>query len=473
MQEAHSLKPRSPSKLLAALRNVLSLQQRAAPKTTLRQDNSALKHWRAVCAEFDTTVMRPSVHYLAGVGEDLASLEQFFWAAALPIILERMQEEWVLRPKGRPLPPKPSSAMAVLRGVRRIHKRMGIETVSLSVAVQACEGMLRQYAERHGPEALLPHRKEPFTREIILSFISDDLNGTRLADGSTVDWSKLEWIEWRALVCFLAQSGFRKCVVALPSGVDFGLMHLALANVVWLIRAASSALIAAPTVLQLALLAVGDMALVRPPPDKADQLSLHWGTDPIYLPYDDTEPINACRWLAKAEVARATPANGRRTTPLFVDGKGAALRQEPLNKRLRAMLALHLPESEIHKYSWHSFRSWLACALLAIVDDQGRRAVDPGTVQCLLRWRSEEALRIYGRLNPEAYGSLLTRAMLSDVRSVRTTNSHHAVVYDFDAQAAALQRGLPQLYAQARAEEAGEEEPLEGLDDSELTADAL
>ena len=82
-------------------------------------------------------------------------------------------------------------------------------------------------------------------------------------------------------------------------------------------------------------------------------------------------------------------------------------------------------------------------------------------------------MSIYGRLNPEAYGSLLTRAMLSDVRSVRTTNSHHAVVYDFDAQAAALQRGLPQLYAQARAEEAGEEEPLEGLDDSELTADAL
>ena len=72
---------------------------------------------------------------------------------------------------------KPQSARGPLDAVRRIHKRMGIETVSLSVAVQACEGMLRQYAERHGPEALLPHRKEPFTREIILSFISDDLNG--------------------------------------------------------------------------------------------------------------------------------------------------------------------------------------------------------------------------------------------------------------------------------------------------------
>ena len=41
----------------------------------------------------------------------------------------------------------------------------------------------------------------------------------------------------RALICFLAQSGFRKCVVSLPAGVSFGLMHLSLANIVWFIFA--------------------------------------------------------------------------------------------------------------------------------------------------------------------------------------------------------------------------------------------
>eukprot|EP00966_Prymnesium_polylepis_P312897 7230606-Prymnesium_polylepis.1 len=72
-----------------------------------------------------------------------------FWPAALPFILNRMNEgqAWVLQPKGRALPQKPGSAMAVLRGVRRIHvKRLGIESVSLTAAVQVCDGMLRDCA---------------------------------------------------------------------------------------------------------------------------------------------------------------------------------------------------------------------------------------------------------------------------------------------------------------------------------------
>eukprot|EP00966_Prymnesium_polylepis_P066132 1534454-Prymnesium_polylepis.1 len=50
--------------------------------------------------------------------------------------------------------------MAVLRGVRRIHiKRLWIESVSFTAAVQVCDGMLREYAERHGSESLIPHRE--------------------------------------------------------------------------------------------------------------------------------------------------------------------------------------------------------------------------------------------------------------------------------------------------------------------------
>lgn len=99
--------------------------------------------------------------------------------------------------------------------------------------------------------------------------------------------------------------------------------------------------------------------------------------------------------------------------------------------------------------------------------------MDDSTIQCMLRWRSDEALRIYRRLNPQAYGDLLQRAMRSDVRSVRTTNSHLQIVYDFDAQAAALQRSMPHLYAMARAEEADDEDPLEGINDAELHMDSL
>ena len=137
------------------------------------------------------------------------------------------------------------------------------------------------------------------------------------------------------------------------------------------------------------------------------------------------------------------------------------------------MLALQLPAGEIHKYSWHSFRSWLACALMAMVDADGKRVCDNGTIQCFLRWRSEEAVRIYGRLNPSAYAGMLQRAVLSDVSSVRTTNLHRTVVIDADQRAAELQRALPQMYAHARNEDAGEEEPLEDIEEDELDPSML
>jgi hypothetical protein len=108
-----------------------------------------------------------------------------------------------------------------------------------------------------------------------------------------------------------------------------------------------------------------------------------------------------------------------------------------------------------------------------MLDADGKRLVDNGTIQCMLRWRSEEALRIYGRMNPSTYGGLLQKAVLADVSSVRTTNSHLNIVYDADDRATQLQRGLPQLYAAARAEEEGPEDPLEDIDDSLLNEENL
>ena len=108
-----------------------------------------------------------------------------------------------------------------------------------------------------------------------------------------------------------------------------------------------------------------------------------------------------------------------------------------------------------------------------MVDKEGKRLVDDATIQCMLRWRSAEALRIYGRMNPSNYMTLLKKAVLSDVSSVRTTNSHRTIVYDADARAEQLQQAIPQLYAEARAEDEGIEAPLDGIDDDHLVEDSL
>ena len=46
----------------------------------------------------------------------------------------------------------------------------------------------------------------------------------------------------------------------------------------------------------------------------------------------------------------------------------------------------------------------------------------PATIQAMLRWRSDESLRAYARLNPGTYTGLLDRAEQACVATVQTAN---------------------------------------------------
>jgi hypothetical protein len=94
---------------------------------------------------------------------------------------------------------------------------------------------------------------------------------------------------------------------------------------------------------------------------------------------------------------------------------GKPLSQAFMKARLHLMLKTLLPPEQIRHYTWHSFRSGLACMLLAA-------GCKPATIQAMLRWRSEESLRAYARLNPGTYAGLLDRAEQSCVASVQTAN---------------------------------------------------
>ena len=66
-------------------------------------------------------------------------------------------------------------------------------------------------------------------------------------------------------------------------------------------------------------------------------------------------------------------------------------------------------------YSWHSARIGLACSLLA-------SGASSAQIQALCRWQTEDSLRVYARLNPEKYASLLRDAARADVTSVTTAS---------------------------------------------------
>ena len=180
---------------------------------------------------------------------------------------------------------------------------------------------------------------------------------------------------------------------------------------------------------------------------------MHWGNSPIYFPYEPGEPICAAALLAALEARRQIPAARRRHTPLFCDGHGLPFHHGPLDALLRGLLlATGITAEETMKYSWHSFRVYLATALLAV-------NTPTETIQALLRWKTAEACAIYARMDAQQYGAHLSRAVQASFDTIRT--AHWAVAERIacgvDQQAAELERGVERMYVDARACDAGED----------------
>ena len=398
-----ALRPTSPGRLRSMLTGLAGLQELSAPDTTLAQERSNFKYWTAWCAEWNTTVTRPAARSLDA---DEYVIECAFWGASVPWIHERMYSRHGVLGEAQP-----QSALAVVRGIKRAFQRLGIETVPLTAAVKACDGMLRVYIETHGPEALIPHRKEPLTLDIITGMLAQE--GGKLGR-VPLDWARPEMQSLRAMFHTLAQTGFRKSEVSLHPKVRFGPHHLSMANCTWLI---GGTIYKSITPALAGRLAAGDFALLRPPPSKSDQFSLHWGASTIYLPWQPPSvAICAARELAREELRRGIAEDKRREAPLFVSAAGGPWRHEALNTVFHHLIVRVVGTARAAHYSMHSWRVYLACALLAA-------GASSGTIQSMLRWRSDDALRIYARINDSKYGDWLGLAQEATVSSVRTTTA--------------------------------------------------
>ena len=340
---------------------------------------------------------------------------------------------------------KPSSVMAVLRGVRRAHFRLGVETAPLTAAVRACDGALREYVELHGPECLVPTRKEPLPPTLVRELVGQGsilVNGKLLTTKYHLDWDTPVFSSLRAMFATLAQTGMRKAEVTVSKDGLFNAGHLSMASIRWVIGGLHYA---CPTAEQLGRLRNGDYALLTPPPSKSDQFSLHWGASTIYLRYMEdatAHPICAARELAKEELRRDVPADKRRSSPLFSPSRSTTLTGKPWVSGQVATIFGLMVQSVVgveaaKVYTVHSFRIYLACALL----EAGASA---GTIQCMLRWRSDDALRIYARINDYKYADWLDKAAGSSISSIRTTTA-----------ATAAAEGSDMLGADMRASAAG------------------
>ena len=145
-------------------------------------------------------------------------------------------------------------------------------------------------------------------------------------------------------------------------------------------------------------LADGDMAIIRPPPSKADPFGLCWGPNPIWLPYRKHDPINAARELARLEVHTfvCSTSGARKNTPMFVGAKGAAIGKAAVNQQFKQLVEQIAPAGTASRYSVHSFHIYLATTLAAA-------GASDKHIQAMLQWASEDALMLYKCTDMDEY----------------------------------------------------------------------
>jgi hypothetical protein len=397
--------------IFATIGDVIDL---GVPDGTLDKDDLSWRRWERFCRTAGTTPWR--MNREAHSGADPLGYERE--CRLLCAFLIWCYDDIQPRSKSSPAP-KPESAYAMVCGVRRIHRRHNVTMVSCSQLSAVLKGITQSFIREHGAEALLPHRRQPLGPNLLRRLLA-------VPSGSTLGSRKLDWSSplFLCLGCMFAlggATGFRKAEVALPANTSFDDKRLSRSSLLWYI---DGVLHADPPVALLLSLAPGrDYAVVKPPRSKADQDGTKFGALPIYLPFDPNDPGNAALWLQRLETRFPCHGTRRSTLPLFFE---EAVSHRPMSHATVDLLLKHLlrcvlPEVESDKYSFHSFRSGFACALLAA-------GCPPGTIQALARWSSEESLKVYARLNPSDYAAWITKA--STQRTDSTTTRHMPPLID-------------------------------------------
>ena len=383
-------------------------------------------HWRAwqkACAMLKTPCWRTDVAANTGVDPVGHRRELLLPALAVLIMYRDMQP----RSKSSPAA-HPRSAIAKLYGVAREHKRVGLKMAPFTLAVQVVKGMLHKYVEEHGADSLAPSRKNPLTHVLIVMMLGLADGATAAGFTHTVQHGTYLWTATKATFATLAETGMRKGDVSKPKeSSKFEKGRLTFASLKWSVGGVRTA---APTEDQLHALRDGDGCWLVFGRLKNDPFSEFFGPKPAWLPYSGTAERCAARELAQLELAALAGGlrlHQRETTPLFGPALGAEWHHGLLDSLFQfALTACGVPEAERKGYSVHSFRIYLACALYA-------KGCPPERIMAILRWKSEEALMIYARMNDNERADWVASSMGAEVDSTVAAHLPRIDAYDWAA----------------------------------------
>mgnify|MGYP003920014363 FL=1 len=382
----------------------------SAATRTIGADRSAWRKWKAFCARHHIErLWRNDVASNSGADARGHRREVYILRAFL-IETHRMMAPRRRRKKRA----KPRSALNVVAGVRRIHKRAMIDMVSCGHLAMALRGLNSQFLREEGSnKALLEERAEPLNNVECASMIGID-NGTPLR-GWTVDWLSVEGLSFKAGLLTARQSGTRKADIA-SLDEEREPHEMAKDNLTWYLSDGVGGYRHVPELPPAHALVDGECACLRPAASKADQTAEQFGNQLIYLPVIHSDVNNAALALAELERVHVVHGNDRQHAPLLVANEsGLALTCGRIDRIFTALARAALGDALASKRSFHSCRVFAACCHKA-------HGEDDAVIQALCRWRSPESLRIYARINPRDYAARVRRMSSTTVDSTLAAN---------------------------------------------------
>jgi site-specific DNA-cytosine methylase len=371
--------------------------------------DSHWKRWVRFCEQWETSHWRDS--FTANSGQDRHGYhnEVIILSLALLSALTEIRGK-----KGGPC--KPNTARAFLRSVRKVHQMRGITMVPISSVSAVFKGCMARHVKLYGVESLLPDTKQPFHKVHVhrLAHLPD---GAKL--GSKIFRRAETWCRsWDAYVATSASTGMRKAEVAFTHPEATPITRSAVS---WIVRG-----VAVPFLnkAQLASLREGDYVVLKPPPSKTDPFALIWGNRPIFGAFSLHDKANMARAIRDLLLHVDVPMEQWTTTALFVDNNLQPLTGSFIDTTLQAALrSFGLSKDEASRYSPHSFRIYLACALKSA----GKSDAE---IQMLCRWQSLDSLRLYARMDARQYSELIQAAQAADSRAISVSS---LPVLDVDA----------------------------------------
>ena len=413
----YALCPGNKLQLMSMCAAATGLLHRSYNLKTRTRDVAAFRKWAAYCRSIGTTPWRDDTN--ANSGADPVGHQREVVLAINAIV--HYQQTAVARPAGsNPTVVKPDTATAWLAAIRRVFKINMIPLLPLTQIRAALKTLCRDFIARFGQHSLTPKRAAPFTNEMLNAMLN--CTGELVVSPRVkFHWESFTGLSMRACLAVARGSGMRKSeLVAAP---DHEAYALTFGNIGFLI---GGVLRLRPTASQLDSLAAGDFLVILPPPSKADQFGVIWGSLPIYLPFAN-ERGNAVRLVAQLFKQRPEASSA---SPLFSWDDGTTFTHRFMDSALQKWLQqIGLSPREASMYSFHSARAYLACALAA-----AKRP--PDVIQALLRWQSIDSLRVYVALNPSDYAQHLTAAQGATVAGIRGA---HIPMIDSVQMAAQLQ----------------------------------